>query len=151
MNTHPPAATAHSITHQVVRVGAAAVVLGLFAAVMWFAWLGWDHEYYQVDGVAQGPYRAWQVVGCALSIAAAAVLAYLRVRGVWAIFVLAAAANIGFAVPWTLDAASTDDSGLFVVGLLALLVGGGMGLTVLLAITAAVATRHPRRPRREDR
>jgi hypothetical protein len=108
---------------------------------MWFAWLGWDHEYYQVDGVAQGPYRGWQVIGCAMSIAAAAVFAYLSVRGVPAIFVLAAAAVIGFAVPWTLDAASTDESGLFVVGLLFLLVGGGVGLTALLAVTAAVAGR----------
>ena len=111
---------------------------------MWFAWLGWDHEYYQVDGVPQGPYRAWQVLGCGLSIAVAAVLAYLWVRSVWAIFVLAAAADIGFAVPWALDAASTDDSGLWVVGLLFLLVGGGIGLMVLLAVSAA-ATRRPLR------
>ena len=112
---------------------------------MWFAWLGWDHEYYQVDGVAQGPYRAWQVIGCGLSISAAAVLAYLWVPGVWAIFVLAAAAVIGFAVPWALDAAATDESGLWVVGLLFLLVGGGLGLLAVLTITAVAAAR--RRPR----
>ncbi|WP_235737199.1 hypothetical protein [Nocardioides alcanivorans] len=40
---------------QVLRLGAAAVVLALFAAAMWFAWLGWDHDYYEVDGVPQGP------------------------------------------------------------------------------------------------
>ena len=78
-------------------------MLALFAAAMWFAWLGWDQEYYLVDGVAQGPYRAWQVLGC--------------------------------------DAASTDDSGLWVVGLLFLLVGSGLGLLVLLTITAVVAAR----------
>jgi hypothetical protein len=113
---------------------------------MWLAWLGWDHEYYQVDGVAQGPYRAWQVVGCGLSIAAGSVLAYLGIRGVWAIFVLAAAAVIGFSMPWAMDAASTDSSGLWVVGLLLLLLGGGTGLVVLLAVTAALASRV--RPRR---
>jgi hypothetical protein len=124
-------------------------VLGLFAAAMWFVWLGWDHEYYQVGGVSQGPYRAWQVLGCGLSLAAAAVLAYIWVRTVWAIFVLAAAAVIGFAVPWALDAASTDDSGLWVVGLLFLLVGGGSGLLVLLAVSAA-ATRCLPRMRHND-
>jgi hypothetical protein len=122
-----------------------AVALGLFAAAMWFAWLGWDHEYYQVDGVAQGPYRAWQVLGCALSISAAAVLAYLWVPSVWAIFVLAAGAAIGFAFPWALNAASTDESGLWVVGLLFLLVGSGLGLLAVLTITAVADAR--RRPR----
>ena len=86
-------------------------MLALFAAAMWFAWLGWDQEYYLVDGVAQGPYRAWQVLGCGLSISAAAVLAYLWAPSVWAVFVLAAAADLGFAVAWSRDAASTDDSG----------------------------------------
>ena len=133
MSTHQPATSARSTTASVARLAGAAVALGVFAAAMWFAWLGWDHEYYQVDGVAQGPYRAWQVIGVGLSIAVAAVLAYLWVRGVWAIFVLAAAAIIGFAVPWTLDAASNDDTGLFMVGLLFLLVGGGSALLGLLA------------------
>ena len=113
---------------------------------MWFAWLGWDHEYYQVNGVAQGPYRAWQVLGCALSISTAAILAYLWAPSVWAVFVLAAAADIGFAIPWALNAASTDDSGLWVVGLLFLLVGTGLGLLAVLTITAVVAAR--RRPGR---
>lgn len=149
MLPNQPAATANSIASQVARLGGTALALGLFAAAMWFAWLGWDHEYYQVDGVSQGPYRAWQVFGCGLSIAAAAVLAYLRVRSVWAIFVLAAAAVMGFAVPWALDAASTDDSGLWLVGLLLLLVGGGIGLVVLLAVSAAAASRRPPR-RRSD-
>ncbi len=115
---------------------------------MWFAWLGWDHEYYQVDGVAQGPYRAWQVLGCALSISAAAVLAYLCVPSVWAIFLLTAAADVGFAFPWALNAASTDESGLWVVGLMLLLVASGIGLLVLLTITAVAAARRPPRPRR---
>lgn len=108
---------------------------------MWFAWLGWDNEYYLVDGVSQGPYRTWQVLGCGVSIAVGAVLAYLSVRSVWAIFVLAAAADIGVAVPWALHAASTDDTGLWVVGLVFLLVGGGSGLVALLAVSAAVASR----------
>ena len=108
------------------RLLGTALLLMLFSAGMWFAWLGWDHEYYLVDGVAQGPYRAWQVVGCGAAIAAASVLAYLRVRDVIAIFVLAAAAVVGFAVPWSWDA-SSDETGMWVVGLFMLLVGGGAG------------------------
>jgi hypothetical protein len=105
---------------------------------MWFAWLGWDDEYYYVDGFAQGPYRAWQVIGCGLAIATAAVLAYRWVRQFAAVFVLAAAAELGFAVPWAVHASTTDDSGLWVVGLLLLLVGSGVGLVVLLALTDSV-------------
>ena len=145
MSPNQPAATANRAPRRVPRLGGTALALGLFAATMWFVWLGWDHEYYQVGGVSQGPYRAWQVLGCGLSMAAGAVMAYLRVRTVRAIFVLALAAVIGFAVPWVLDAASTDDSGLWIVGLLFLLVGGASGLLVLLTLSAVAARYLPRK------
>jgi hypothetical protein len=119
------------------RLGWTAAALPLVAAAMWFAWLGWDHQYYLVDGVPQGPYRPWQVVGCALSIATAAVLACVRVRQSRAIFPLAFLAATGFAVPWSIDAAQQDGSGLWAVGLAMLLIGGGLGLTLLLAATDA--------------
>ena len=112
--------------------------LALFAAAMWFAWLGWDHSYYDVHGVAQGPYRAWQVVGCGVTISAATVLAYLRAQHPAAVRLLAAAATIGFAVPWSIDA-SDDQTGMWGVGLLFLLVGGFVGLAALLGIIAAIA------------
>lgn len=118
-----------------------AIALALFAAAMWFAWLGWDHQYYEVDGVPQGPYRAWQVIGCGLAIAVAAVYAYLRVPRAAAIFILAAAADIGFAVPWAVDASRHDESGLWVVGLFFLLIGSAFGLAILLALTATAAGR----------
>jgi hypothetical protein len=120
------------------RLWGTALGLALFAAAMWFAWLGWDHQYYEVNGVAQGPYRAWQVVGCGLTIVVATILAYLRVPRTAAIFVLAAAADIGFAVPWGVDA-SDDETGLWVVGLVFLLVGSGLGLALLLVVTDALA------------
>ena len=119
------------------RVGLTAVALGLFAAAMWFAWLGWDHEYYLVDGVAQGPYRAWQVIGCGVSIVVATVAAYLWVPRPSAVFVLAGAAATGFAVPWAHDA-SSDDTGLWLVGLIMLAVGGCLGLAVVLLVTDAL-------------
>ncbi len=145
MLPNQPPAAGNSAASMVARLGVASFALGLFAAAMWLAWLGWDHEYYEVDGVAQGPYRAWQVVGCGLSIAVAAVLAYLWVRKVWAIPVLAAAGVLGFAVPWTVAAIATDDSGLWAVGLVFLVIGGGIGLAMVLTLTAAIASAFPRR------
>lgn len=136
---------AQPVSRRLLRLAAATLGFGLFAAAMWFAWLGWDDEYHLVDGVAQGPYQAWQVLGCGAAIAVGAVVAYLWVREPWGVPVLAAGGILGFAVPWTVDAAATDDSGLFVVGLLLLLVGGGVGLTVLLGVTAALASLLPAR------
>ncbi len=117
----------------------AVVGLGLFAAAMWFAWLGWDHEYYEVDGVAQGPYRAWQVVGCGLSVAVGSIVALVWVRR--GAVLLAGAAAVGFAIPWAADAASTDESGLWAVGLVMLLGGAFVGLVVLLTASEAVLRR----------
>lgn len=129
----------HTASSSFVRLGSAALVLGLVAAAMWFAWLGWDHEYYEVDGVAQGPYRAWQVVGCGVSVAAASVAALVWVRR--GAVLLAGAAAVGFAIPWAVDAASTDDSGLWGVGLVMLLGGAFISLVVLLTVTEAVLRR----------
>ena len=102
------------------------VALALFAAAMWFAWFGWDDV----------PYAAWQVIGCGLSICVAAVLALVRAgRGA---VLLAAAAALGFVVPWAVYAASTDESGLWVVGLVLLLGGSFIGLVVLLTVSEKV-------------
>jgi len=131
------------------RVLLQALLLALFAAAMWFAWLGWDHSYYYVDGVAQGPYRPWQVIGCGGLISAATVFAHLRTQHPRAIPVLAAAPGIGFAVPWAIDA-SSDETGMWLIGLWFVLVGSFIGLIVLLAVTEVVVTarhgggrRHP--------
>ena len=120
-----------------MRILSTSVALAVFSAAMWFAWLGWDHEYHLADGVPQGPYRAWQVVGCALSIVVAAVVAYGAVRRVSAVVPLPLAGTLGFALPWAVDAARTDESGLWVVGLVLLLAGGFVGLLVVTAVASA--------------
>lgn len=116
--------------------------LSAFSAAMWFAWLGWDHQYYLIDGVPQGPYRPWQVVGCALSVAVAAAAAYRFLRMPFAIPPLVLAADIGFAIPWGVDA-SSDETGLWAVGLVMLVVGGGIGLTFVVGLTAILTPRRP--------
>lgn len=119
----------------------ATVLVGLvgFSVAMWCVFLGWDQEYYLVDGAAQGPYRPWQVVGCGAVITLACTAAFLYLRRAWLLAVIPAVAVLGFAVPWAVWAARTDDSGLWVVGLLLLLVGGTIGLTVWLALVYATA------------
>ena len=50
------------------------------SAGAWFAFLGWDQEYYEVDGVAQGPYRPWQVIACGAVIVLACIVTTQRAR-----------------------------------------------------------------------
>jgi hypothetical protein len=96
----------------------------VLSALAWFGWLAWDHEY-QIDpatGIGQGPYEAWQVFGCVLTLLVAAVVAGLAHRpAVAALWVM-----LPFTVCWTVDAARTDETGLFAVG--TLLIAGGLYL-----------------------
>ncbi|WP_258724627.1 hypothetical protein [Cellulomonas sp. NS3] len=113
-------------------------VLAVLAAACWFAWLAWDTTY-QVDpatGVASGPYEAWQVVGCALSLAVAVVLGTVRLGGP----VTVAVTTLAFTVAWSVTA-STDETGLWLVGALLVLVGVAVGASVVAAVTAAVLRR----------
>lgn len=120
-----------------MRVMLTLAALAVVSAGAWFAFLSWDHEYYEVDGVAQGPYRPWQVIACGAVIVLACTAAFWYLRRVWLLAVIPVVAVVGFAVPWAAWA-SQDDTGLWVVGLLFLLVGGTMGLTAWLAVGYAV-------------
>lgn len=115
--------------------------LALFAAGMWAAWLGWDNEYYVVDGHTAGPYREFQVIGCGVCVVLASVVASLYLRRPSSVHIVAAVAVLGFSIPWAIDAARTDSSGLWGVGLIMLLVGGFCGVIAVLAIANAVAAR----------
>jgi hypothetical protein len=96
--------------------GSAFQVMGVLAvaacsALSWFAWMGWDQEYQvnRITGVSSGPYEAWQVIGCALSLLLLFVCALLAgVRPLLA----AAALTLAFTVAWTVQAASNDDTGI---------------------------------------
>jgi len=120
-----------------MRVTLTLAALAVFSAGMWFAFLGWDHEYYEVDGVAQGPYRPWQVIACGAAVVLASTAAFAYLRRVWLLAVIPVVAVVGFAVPWAVWA-SRDETGLWMVGLILLLVGGVLGLTAWLAVGYAV-------------
>ncbi|MDG4810482.1 hypothetical protein O7634_27325 [Micromonospora sp. WMMD1120] len=102
-------------------------VLFLAAATVgaWVLWLGWDTEY-TVDaetGASSGPYQAWQVIGCVLTLVALAALAGTRLSP----WLVAPVMTVAFTAAWSWRAASTDDSGLWVIGGILVLVGMAAG------------------------
>lgn len=108
----------------------------LLGAVTYAAWLGWDTEYYyDADvGAYQGPYRPAQVVGCAVTFALLTGLLALR----WRPVVVSAGMTLGFWLPWTVQAATQDETGLFVVGSGLLLAGLAAGSAVAAGTARAL-------------
>ncbi|MBM6401146.1 hypothetical protein [Phycicoccus sonneratiae] len=125
-----------------LRLLGAAGVLAAASAAAWFVWVGWDHEY-QVDpatGVASGPYEAWQVVGCALTLLVAGVVAGVLVSP-WLLAVVPPA----FTAAWTVDAAASDETGLFVVGAVLVLLGASFGAAVVALVSLGLRAARGRR------
>jgi hypothetical protein len=119
-----------------------AVVLAAATVLTWYLWLGQDTEY-QVDanGVQSGPYTTGQVAGCVLTLLVLLVAAVLlEVRPL----IAAAAMTIAFTVAWTVQAAASDDSGLFAVGAILVLGGCAAGTSLVATATHAIRHRGPR-------
>jgi hypothetical protein len=104
----------------------------LVGAATWGAWLGWDHSYYYdaAVGAYQGPYRPAQVAACAVTVGVLTALLALQ----WKPLVVAAGITVGFWLPWTVQAGTTDESGLFVVGSFLLLLALAVGTSVAGAL-----------------
>ncbi|GLY05478.1 MULTISPECIES: hypothetical protein [Actinoplanes] len=119
---------------------AAAVLVALLAAATWYAWLGWDTQY-DFDPVTSsysGPYEAWQVAGCAVT------LLIVLLGSVWfgtMEVVAAAALTVGFTTVWTVGAAGNAESGLFLIGAVTLLVGLGAASGAVSAIMFGLRNR----------
>ncbi|MEV7629700.1 hypothetical protein [Actinoplanes sp. NPDC089786] len=109
---------------------AGAVALAVATVVAWWGWLGHDRSY-QVDanGNQQGPYTTAQVAFCVLTIAVLLALAvrFLDVHPLPA----TAATTVAFTAAWTIDAASQDGSGLFLIGGVLVLIGCAVGSAVV--------------------
>lgn len=120
-----------------------ALGVAVLSAAAWFGWMGWDDEY-QVDRATNevsGPYEAWQVVGCVLTLLVVGVVAAHR----WRPFGTALVLPVAFALAWSVTAASEDDSGLWVVGAVLVLLGTAVASLVVVAVVAAIpTTREPR-------
>jgi hypothetical protein len=116
------------------------VVVAALSVLAWYAWLGWDTQY-QIDPVTQaasGPYEAWQVVGCALTLLAVFVGALLAgARPLLASIAL----TLAFTAAWTVQAAANDETGLYGVGMMMILVGLTVATTVVGYVVAAIRGR----------
>ncbi|MEU4834290.1 hypothetical protein [Streptosporangium sp. NPDC023615] len=112
-----------------VRTG---VILAAVSAVNYLAWLGWDRERdVAPDGTVSGPYETWQVAGLVIVLGILAVLAGRRGHPVIGTLAVAGVTWLS----WSVDAALSDDSGLWLVGSLLLLPAllAGVGLVAFLA------------------
>lgn len=113
-------------------------LVAVLAAACWFGWLAWDTTY-QVDpltGAASGPYEAWQVAGCGVCLAAVVA---------WGTVLLGARATVvlttlAFTVAWSVTA-SSDETGLWGVGAVLVLLGVALGGSVVAGVTAVVLRR----------
>lgn len=113
------------------------LALAVLAAADWWVWLGTDSGYQRdpETGVTSGPYETPQVVGCAVVLIVLAVL-FRRWLTNGAVVTTV---TLGFTVPWTVHAATRDSTGLFGVGTVMLLVGIGLGGTMLMQVLDRVA------------
>jgi hypothetical protein len=124
-----------------LRSLAGAVVLAAATALTWYLWLGRDTEYqFDANGVASGPYTTGQVAGCVLTLLVLLVAAVLL--GVRPL-IAAAAMTLAFTVAWTAQA-SSDETGLFLVGAIMVFVGCAAGTSVVALATHAIRRRGPR-------
>lgn len=115
------------------------VLLTVLAAGCWWSWLAWD-DTYQVDpvtGVASGPYEAWQVGGCVLSLLVLAVAAYRVLHPV----LVGVGLTVGFTTAWCLTTLPQDDTGLAGVGAVLVLVAMTAATTVTGAVAAGLRAR----------
>ncbi|MFF5205809.1 hypothetical protein [Streptosporangium sp. NPDC000396] len=123
------------------RVAAGARAAGLLAAatfVNYMIWLGWDQEKDEAPyGGLSGPYQPWQVVGVVLGLGALAAAGGWRGHPVAA----AVAVTLTMTVCWSVDAATSDDSGLWAVGAVMVLVGTSLGVGVVALCAAALRGR----------
>ncbi|GAA2518617.1 hypothetical protein [Pilimelia columellifera] len=122
-----------------------AAALALITVALWWAWLGHDTTYYfdQQLQTHQGPYRAWQVAGCALTLVAVAVVAVWRLP-LWVVVIVLPAA---LTLAWSWRAAE-DSSGMWIVGAVMVYLGSTAAAALVGGLTAFVRRElrrdHPR-------
>ena len=95
-------------------------LLAAAAALTCWIWLGHDTVY-----------QSWQVIGCGTVFLLLGVLAGLRTR--WRILAVAVMA-LSFTVAWSIPASSDDDTGLWGVGAIMVLIGSAFGATLAIMV-----------------
>ncbi|WP_392962332.1 hypothetical protein [Streptomyces sp. LN245] len=116
------------------------LLLAGVSLAVWAAWLGWDqHRDVQPDGTTTGPYEAWQVIGLVLILLAPVYWAASRRYTRAAVLGTTAGLTVAAYYDW-----SDDSSGLFMVGVVLVMIGSLAVTAVVSAI--ASATRQGGRP-----
>ncbi|MER5894644.1 hypothetical protein [Streptomyces sp. NPDC001876] len=115
----------------------AILVLAVMTLAVWAAWLGWDqHRDVQPDGSETGPYEAWQVIGLVLTLLAPVYWAASRRYLAGAVLGVPLGLTVAAAYDW-----SDDSSGLFMVGVLMIMMGSLVVTGVATAVIASVKKR----------
>ncbi|MFG2448571.1 hypothetical protein [Streptomyces sp. NPDC048512] len=114
------------------------LLLAALSVALWAAWLGWDqHRDVHPDGSTTGPYEAWQVIGLVLTLLPPVFWAVSRHYVAGAVAGTTAGLTLAAGYDW-----SDDSSGLFMVGVVLVMMGS-------LAVTAAVSAVVPALRRRD--
>ena len=95
----------------------------------WAAWLSWQTGYRTdpVTNTVSGPYSWWQVAGGVVTLAVVAGVAGRWLRPLLIVPIMAVAVT----VPWSLQAAPSDETGLWAVGATMVLIGTAAGAAVV--------------------
>ncbi|MEV0594633.1 hypothetical protein [Nonomuraea cavernae] len=117
-----------SRTHRVMARVWIGLILAVASLANYLAWLGWDQERdVEPDGSLSGPYQPWQVAGLVIVLGILAVLAGRRGHPVIGTLSIAGVTWLS----WSIDAATSDDSGLWVVGAVLLFPAVFVGVAVV--------------------
>ncbi|GGW28678.1 hypothetical protein GCM10010503_00120 [Streptomyces lucensis JCM 4490] len=104
------------------------------ALAVWAAWLGWDqHRDVHPDGTTTGPYEAWQVIGLVLTLLAPVYWAASRGHRAGAVLGTSAGLTVAAYLDW-----SDDASGLFMVGVVLVMLGSLAATSVASLVIASV-------------
>jgi hypothetical protein len=107
------------------------VVAALTTATWWTLGRDTTRVVDAATGEVSGPYEAPQVIACVVVLVGLVVIGALVLPAWLAVL----AVSLPFSAAWTLHAASTDDSGLWAVGAILVLLGTLVGGTVVTAVT----------------
>ena len=106
------------------------IIVALTTATWWTLGRDTTCDVDAATGNVTGPYEAPQVIACVVVLVGLVVVGALLLPALAALGV-----SLPFTAAWTLQAASEDDSGLWAVGAILVLVGTLVGGTIVTAVT----------------
>jgi hypothetical protein len=109
-------------------------LVALTIATWWALGRDTTRELDPATGSVTGPYEATQVIACVVVLIGLVVIGTLVLPAWLAVLGVA----LPFTAAWTIQASSSDDSGLWAVGAVLVLIGTLGGGTVVAAITRAL-------------